>query len=132
VDLDVVALARVEVDVERAVRREHAPGVGQARGEEGDVVVERVGVGERAELVGAVAAAREAGAVAVDVGDDLQRAPPLHAPGVERRIDVDDVEGVVGQAREDGEVVAVDEEVVVERDAGREVGGGGDAHGAGR
>ena len=96
--------------------------------EEADVVLERVGVGQRADLLRAVAPPREAGAIAVLVGHHAQRPAALLAPGVERRVDVDDVEGAVGQAREDVEVVAVDEQVVVERDPRRKLGGSDDLH----
>ena len=54
------------------------------------------------------------------VGDRAQRAAHLlRAAGVERRIDVDEVERAVGQQRQHGEVVALDEEVVVERERDR-------------
>jgi hypothetical protein len=128
VDLDVVALARVEVDVERAVRREQAGGPDEPRREEADVVVERVGVGQRADLLRPDSGARESVAIAVVVGHDAQRATALLAPGVERRVDVDDVEGAVGQAREDVEVVAVDEQVVGQDDGRRKLAGSDDLH----
>ena len=127
-DLHVVALARVEVDVERAVLGEQAPGVAQARCEEADVVLEGVGIGQRPHLLRAVAPPREAGAIARLVGHRAQRPAALIVPGVERRVDVDDVEGAVGQAREDVEVVAVDEQVVVQRHARRKFGGSDELH----
>ena len=127
-DLHVVALARVEVDVERAVLGEQAAGVAQARGEEADVVLERVGVGQRADLLRAVAPPLEAGAIPLVVGHDAQRPAALLVPGVERRVDVDDVERAVGQAWEDVEVVAVDEQVVVERHPRRKFGGSDELH----
>ena len=94
-------------------------GVAQARREEADVVVERVGVGQRAELLACGSGARRSPC------DPPPRRPPRAATGgaargrVERRVDVDQVEGAIGQAREHVEVVAVDEQVVAERHARR-------------
>ena len=81
-------LAVVEVQVQRAVRRQQLAHALQARREEPGVVGERVRVGQ-------IAAA-------------------LHAAGVERRVEVGHVERAVGQRRHRGEVVAGDQQVVVE------------------
>ena len=100
----------------------------QARGEKADVVLERVGIGQRAELLRAVAAPGEPRAIPLLVGHHAQRPAALLAPGVERRVDVDHVEGAIGQPREDVEVVAVDEQVLAERHPRRKVGGSDELH----
>jgi len=73
VDLDVMALARVEMDVERPVIGEQPAGVAQARRQEADVVLEGVLVGQRADLLRAIAAPREPGAVAARGGRRRRR-----------------------------------------------------------
>src|SRR4051794_3979738 len=128
-DLDVVRLARVEVDVERAVRGEEAPRLGELGHEERGVVVEGVVELQGALRFGLVAPAGEPDPVAALVGDDAQALAPLRVPRVEGRVDVDHVEGAAGQARQDVGAVALDQEVVVfERDR---VGGVEHPHGVG-
>ena len=63
--LAVVRLAVVDVEVQRAVGREQPADLAQPRLEEAEVVVERVAVGGLLEQPRRVAAAAEAGAVAV-------------------------------------------------------------------
>ena len=92
----------VEVDVERPVTGEQLARALQARAQEAEVVGVAVVVGERAAALGAA--------------------------GVERRVDVDQVEGAVGQPPEDLGVVGLDDEVVAgELDAVGEL-AGEDAH----
>ena len=97
--LAVVRLARVDVDVQRPVLREHPPRLAQPRLEKAEVVVEAVGVGAAARRPAPVAPAAEPGAVAVGIGLDREREPALLLAGVERRIDVDQREGAVRQPR---------------------------------
>src|SRR4051812_22237757 len=114
-DLDVMDLALVEVHVERAVLGQQAVRRDEARDQPGGVVVEGVGVARpagRGARVAVAAEARRRGGVA-----RRRRAPAgASRAGVEGRIDVDEVEGAPGQQREHGGVVALDEQVVVERE----------------
>ena len=86
--LAVVRLAVVDVEVQRALGREQPAHLAQARLEEAEVVVERVAVGGLLQQPRRVAAAAEAGPVAVGVGDRRERPPRLRPPGVERRVEV--------------------------------------------
>ena len=102
-DLDVVRLAVVEVDVERPVLGEQRGAPRSSRGtQEAEVVVEGVVVGERPATTpcgsaGPPKPARSPSASA----HRAQALAPLRPPGVERRIDVDQVERAVGQAGQD-------------------------------
>ncbi len=111
---DPVCLTEVEVDVERAMRGEHPARLPQARDEEAEVVRVRMVIGEATELLGAIRAPAEAHAGALGIRRRAQR--PAHAgpAGVERRVEVDEVERACRQIRRHREVVAVDDEVVVE------------------
>ena len=104
--LDVVRLAVVEVQVQRAGGVQHAAQLAQPRLEEAEVVVERVAVGGRLEQRGGVAAAAEAGAVAVGGRDRGQRAARLRAAGVERRVGVDQLHAAVLELAQQRQVVA--------------------------
>jgi hypothetical protein len=95
-DLDVVDLARVDVDEERAGGGQDADGFGEAGAQEAEVVVEGVGVGGGGgwgEHFGAVAVAAEADAVAFGVADGLEAGALLRRAGVEGRVDVDEFYG---------------------------------------
>ena len=120
------------MDVERPVVGEQRGRGLQPRREEAEVVLEGVLEGERGEQLRPIAAPAEARAIAVRVGRHAQRAALAAAPGVERRVDVDEVEGAVGQPREDVGVVALDEQVLVEADGLPERGGLHDFHPRGR
>ena len=104
--LHVVHLAVVEVHEQAALRRQQPLRFAQARLEEAEVVVERVGVAARGEPLGAIALALESGAVAVGIARRCQRGPPLDPPGVERRVDVDQLERPVGKAAQNLDIVA--------------------------
>ena len=78
----------------------------EARAHEGEVVVEAVVVGARAEHPGAVAPAAKPRALAVRVADHPQRPSHLHLARVERRVDVDQLEGAVREGRQQREVLA--------------------------
>ena len=133
--LGVVRLAVVEVEVERAVVGEQAPRLEQARLEEGPVVVEPVVVGAQVapqplvvatvEPAGWRARRRPGLSDRTRSGADVS-APSLaaarsrlsgreravstgalHAPGVERRIEVDQRERGVVEPADDLEVVAL-------------------------
>ena len=78
----------------------------QARLDEGQVVVVAVGVPQASEHGRPVGASAEPGAVAGRIGLGREPKPPLLSPGVERRIDVDQRERLVGKLRQELEVVA--------------------------
>ena len=84
----------------------------QAGLEEREVVGERVVVGERLQQPRAVAPAAEPDAIARRVGGHRERRARLCAPGVERRVDVDQVERAGGSRDRAGSVVTADHEVI--------------------
>src|SRR5205085_9509344 len=86
-DLDVVRLPGIEMDVQRSALREQLARLAQEGLEPADVVIEGVDERRLAHLLRAVAAALEAGAVAVLVRDGAKRAAALFATGVEGRVD---------------------------------------------
>ena len=104
-DLAVVRLARVQVHEQRPVGLQQPARLLQAGAEEGRVVVERVVVRLRAELVRAVRAAPETSAVAGVVTHRMRS----RLACVERRIDEDQVERRVVHRPQDGEIVAVED-----------------------
>ena len=107
--LAVVRLAAVDVEEQRAVGGEDAPRLFEARRQEPQVVVEVVRPGGAAQDLGAVAPPLEAGAVAALVAHRAQARAFLRAPGVERRIDVDEAGARVRQRAQHLEVVAEDD-----------------------
>ncbi len=102
--LAVVRLAVVDVEVEGALLPEQAVGLLEARREEVEVVLEAVAVARALEQLGAVAAPAEADARGGRVSDGAQRAPLLAPAGVERGVDVDQLEAAV---REGGQQIQV-------------------------
>jgi hypothetical protein len=78
----------------------------QARLQKAEVVVERIAVPHGAELRRAIALPLEADPVAVVVACRGEACAALGAPGVERRIDVDQIETRIGERLQDVEVVA--------------------------
>ncbi len=88
--LAVVRLARVDVEEEGPVGREHAPRRLEPRREEPQVVVEDVVPGRTAQHLGAVPLAGEPVAVAVRVAHRAQARALLHLARVERRVEVDE------------------------------------------
>ena len=78
--LAVVGLAVVDVEVERALRRQQPAGLLQARGEERQVVLEAVAIGGFGEQPGLVAATLKARALAVLVRHRPQRPARLRTP----------------------------------------------------
>ncbi len=110
-DLRVVRLAEVEVQVERALGIQQPPCLAESRLEEAPVVGERVVVARQVALDRLVAAALESDAGAVGRLCRGGGAARLRAAGVERRVEVDQAEGCVGQLRDDVEVVAAHHEV---------------------
>ena len=78
----------------------------QARREEREIVLEGVAVGGLGEQLGPVAATLKARAVAVLVRHRLKGLARLHLAGVERRVDVDELEGLLGEPWQELEVVA--------------------------
>ena len=78
--------------------------------EEGEVVVEGVGERPRAEARRAVAVAPEAHAVPGRVAHGAKRVARLAPPGVEGRVDVDEVDRPAGMCAQDVEVVRPDDQ----------------------
>jgi hypothetical protein len=122
--LDVVRFAVVDVQVQRAARSEQSAGLAQQRLQHAEVVLVHVEVGVPRRLDRRVAAALESGAVAVLVPDGGDRATPLGLSGVERRVDVDQLETGVGQRWQQGRAVA-EQHVVGSRVQVEHVGPGG-------
>ena len=112
-NFDVVHFARVYMQKERTRGIQDAMGFGEPRAEEAEVVGESVGVvvGGGVEFFGAVAMATEAGAVAGVVTDGAEAGTLLGGPGVEGRVDVDELDGGVGEGAERGEVFGFDDAV---------------------
>ncbi len=105
----------VDVEVERPRAVQQAAHLAQARLEEAEVVVERVAVGRLGQQLRRVTPAAEAVAVAVLILADLDRLPRLELAGVERRIEVGELERLVLEAGQDVEVVAEENRVVGRR-----------------
>ena len=99
-------LAVVDVQVQRPLLAQQPPRVLEARAQEGEVVVEAVAVGATGEHAGAVAPAAEPGALAGRVADHAQRPSHLRLARVERRVDVDQLEGAVRERRQQREILA--------------------------
>ena len=122
--LHVVGLARVEVHVQRAGLVQQPPRLPQPRLEEAEVVVEAVVVGRARR-----AAACGSGARRTPCGRRRRRppsagAPVLAAAGVERRIDVDQLEAPVGELAPAGQVVAEQDLIAVHAASLRPAAGG--------
>lgn len=84
----------------------------EARLEEREVVVERVGVRRNvADLLGAVTPPAEARAIAVVVADRLEARALLDPPRVERGIDVDEIDRSVRKLTQDVEALGLDDAV---------------------
>ena len=81
-------------------------GMLNARGEEGEVVIEAIAVGALGEQPRRITPALKAGPVPLLVGDGPQGPARLGAPGVEGGVDVDQLEGAIGEAWQDLEAVA--------------------------
>ncbi len=87
-------------------------GLDHARAEEADVVVEEIGVdGGRGELLGAIAVAAKAGAVAGGVSDGLDAGALLSDAGVEGRVDIDELDAGAAEIAQCGEIFASDDAV---------------------
>ena len=102
----VVDFPVVEVQEEGARGREQAVPLDQARLQERPVVVEGIFEGRVSDHGGAVAAAPETDPVTVGGRRGPEPRSRLLPAGVEGRIDVDEVEGFVGEVPKDGQVVA--------------------------
>ena len=107
--LAVVSLAVVDVKVERAFAGEQTLGMLQAWGEESEIVLEGVAIGALREQARGVATSREAGPVARLIGDGSRQLACLLATRVEGRVDVDQLERFVGEARQHFKTVAEDD-----------------------
>jgi hypothetical protein len=104
--LAVVGLAIVDVEVQRPLALQQPMGLFQARCEERKIIVEGVAVGRFLEQPRLVAAALKASSVATLVGHRLQRLAGLRLPCVERRVYVDQLEGLIRESRQQLEVFA--------------------------
>ena len=87
----------------------------QARLEEPEVVPERVVVAERPQQLRAITAAAEPAPAGAGVLGHGERPASLRPAGVERRIDVGEVEDARRQRLQRGQIVAHEDEVVVQR-----------------
>ena len=104
--LAVVGLAVVDVEVQRALAREQPVRLEQARLEEREVVIEGVAVAGLGEQPRAVALPLKAGVSSVVVAHRLQHLARLRLAGVERRVDVHELERGVGERRQQLHVLA--------------------------
>src|SRR5690606_57518 len=111
--LDVVHLAIVEMQIERARRRQQPVRLAQTRLEKRDVVVERIVVRPRAGDDRAVALPLEADATALVAAGRAQRRAHLALPRIERGIDVDQLKRAVRQSRQYVGIVAEQHDVGV-------------------
>ncbi len=101
-----VGLAVVYVEVEGALAGEQPVGLLQTRCEKREVVIEGVPVGGLGEQARPVAPALKAAPLALIVSGGGDGATCAGAPGVERRVDVDQLEGPVREGGEQLEVLA--------------------------
>lgn len=100
-------LAVIDVKIQAAVCFQHALRLDQTRLEEAQVIIELVVVGAPAQRDGAVAAPLEAHPVAILlVAHGLDLRARLHPSGIERRIDVDQINGFGGQRLQYGQIVS--------------------------
>jgi hypothetical protein len=74
--------------------------------EESEVVLERVAIGRLRQQLRAIAASLKAGPLAVEVSDRPKRPARLHLSGVERRVDVDELERFVREAGQELQALA--------------------------
>ena len=104
--LAVVRLAIVDVEVQRSLFAQQPVGMLQARREEAEIVVEGVAVGGLGEQARAVAPSLKADPLPLRVADHGERLSHLRVTGVERRVDVDQLKGAVGERRQQRQVLA--------------------------
>ncbi len=90
-DFAVMHLAVVNVEIQAARWFEQTVRLAEARFEEGQVIVKDIGIPFRADLDGLIAPSAEAGAIAIFVLFRADLRARLGFAGVERRIDVDQV-----------------------------------------
>ena len=107
--LAVVRLAVVDVEEERARGGEHPVGLDQSRLEEGQVVVEAIPIAGLAERGGPIALALEAGPVSRRVLLRAEGHPRLGAPGVEGRVDIDEVDAAGTERTQYRQIVLEDD-----------------------
>ena len=102
----VVGFAWVEMQEERAGGFEQPMGFNESRTEEGEVVVEVVGVGGRGQRLDLITSTAEAIACAANATARSDARALLGDSGVERWIDVDEIDRGRGKLLEDGKVIA--------------------------
>ncbi len=100
-------LAEIDVEEQAAARFQQFPRPNEPGLQGSEVVAVYIGERFRPERDGAVSFALESPAIPVFIADRFHRSTGLHLPRVERRIDVDEIDGGSGEASEDVEVVAV-------------------------
>ena len=113
--LAVMGLAVVDVEVERALGAQQPVGLLEPGRQEREVVLEPVAVAGAVQQRRAVAPALEAGALARRVAERLQRPTLLELAGVEGRVDVDQLEGLPGEATQQLEVLAEQDLIIPSR-----------------
>ena len=121
-DLAVVRLAVIDMEVEGPVRGEESVGFLQSRNDEPHVIVEDVAVGTTGDLGGRVSTTGETHAIPRWIRHDRDLSTSLSTAGIERRIDVDQVERTVLQARKNLGVVGLNDEIVLQTDPVGKVG----------
>ena len=104
-----MGLAVVDVEEEGAVWGKDPVGLPKAGFEEAQVVVVMIGVAAAAYDFGSVALALETCAVTLRIALDTNAGPALSPPGVEGRIDIDELDGLGIHRPEDGQVVREDD-----------------------
>jgi len=93
----VMDLTIVDVKIQAAVRFEHAVGLDQARLEEGQIIIEQIGIRFLPDADGFITPALEAGPVTVFAALGLDLRAGLDAPGVEGRVDVNEIDTPIGE-----------------------------------
>jgi hypothetical protein len=107
--LAVMRLSIVDVEVEGAARCEQSVSFAQPWLKEREVVVELVEIRRLGEQARLVAATRKPRAIAVFVGYGLEGLACLRPAGVERWVDVDQLEGLAPKARQNLKVLSQDD-----------------------
>ena len=131
-NLAVVGFPVVDVEVQSAVGAQQTAGVLEPWPDVPQVVVEHVAVGSSAKSHGAVPPAAETDPVTVVAAHGRQLLPPLDLAAVERGIDVDEPEALVGELRKHIRVVGVHHPAVAPRQIKGLLNSGGDVPDLGR
>ena len=95
----------VTMQEKRTVRFENAIRFLESWEKEGFVVLERVGIRLGRDVEGPVALSLESLAISIFVLDGLDLSPFLGVPGVERRVDINKIDGFWGDPWEDFKII---------------------------